>query len=283
MIRQSRHVLDWVKAHEISNEGIMCWSGNYHPYPEVTGYLIPTLLKYGEKELCTRLANWLLKIQHHNGAFHGLDHREHTFDTAAAMEGLQDMFVETADMQYLNAATKANLWLRSMRLPSGALRRNPYEENTALYTCRASALIGDAKGMAYWKPSSAWPATWGRRERVHYIAYALEGMYRMGMYADVRMVLEASQQAIRPDGLMPFEACHAWQIDSSDGDTCATIQMAILYVKMSMNATRMIEAVETMITDIGGIKHGPGDGRLISWAAKYYLDLCLALEEVNHG
>jgi len=43
------------------------------PYIEVTGFLIPTLLKLGEEQMARLGAEYLLPVQRSDGAFPGLD------------------------------------------------------------------------------------------------------------------------------------------------------------------------------------------------------------------
>src|SRR5207245_1681190 len=43
--------LGWIRANHLHDGGIRVQSGHPHAYPEVTGYLIPTLLAYGDVEL----------------------------------------------------------------------------------------------------------------------------------------------------------------------------------------------------------------------------------------
>src|SRR3989344_3540427 len=56
-------ILDWVKNNHPKGSGILSWPGDV-AYPEVTGYIIPTLLAHGFFDLAKELANWLVSIQH---------------------------------------------------------------------------------------------------------------------------------------------------------------------------------------------------------------------------
>ena len=49
--------MNWFKQHMVAGQGIIVHTKQPVPYPEVTGYFIPTLYNWGEKELartCTR-------------------------------------------------------------------------------------------------------------------------------------------------------------------------------------------------------------------------------------
>ncbi|GHU05266.1 hypothetical protein FACS1894147_11280 [Spirochaetia bacterium] len=59
------------------------------PYPEVSGYFIPTLLNWGMRDLAVQYAKWLCSIQHENGAWYdALDKDPYIFDTAQILKGL---------------------------------------------------------------------------------------------------------------------------------------------------------------------------------------------------
>ena len=81
-------VLGWIRDNKIGSEGITVSSKNRKPYPEVTGYIIPTLIECGERELAVELGHWLLSIQAENGAFRGPDDGAcYVFDTGQIVRG----------------------------------------------------------------------------------------------------------------------------------------------------------------------------------------------------
>jgi malonyl-CoA O-methyltransferase len=80
--------LSWIRANEIPTGGIRVHSDSSHAYPEVSGYLVPTLLKYGERELARRLTRWLLCIQRADGSYPSPDGVPHIFDTGQVLRGL---------------------------------------------------------------------------------------------------------------------------------------------------------------------------------------------------
>jgi hypothetical protein len=59
--------LSWIRENRLPGGGIRVETGHPHAYHEVTGYLIPTLLAYGEEELATDFAEWLICIQGADG------------------------------------------------------------------------------------------------------------------------------------------------------------------------------------------------------------------------
>ena len=232
--------IDWVKEHELPGGGIEAWAGLGKPYPECTGYLIPTLLDYGETELAERLGNWLESIQHPDGSFDGLDGIPRAFDTAACMEGLKALGRDVS---------KAQAWMEAQRIPGG-LRIHPNTTDTHIYNLRAMAIMGEHLTKIPDLPF----------DRTHYLAYALEGLYGMGL--DIT------------EHLKPFAAGQTLlRKDEHGSDTCATAQIAVLCLKNNIPCDGLIDAVREQVDSDGGVFHDSGDRRKCSWAAKFYLDM----------
>ncbi len=79
----------WLKEHSSSNEGIHVSSRKKISYPEVTGYLIPSLRAWGFRDWAQDLAKWLLKTQNADGSWSDPDGRApYTFDTGQIIKGL---------------------------------------------------------------------------------------------------------------------------------------------------------------------------------------------------
>lgn len=233
--------IDFIKSQELPSGGIAAWQGQ-PAYPECSGYLIPTLLAWGERELAERIGRWLLTIQHPDGSFDGLDGIPRPFDTGACMEGLYALGENAA-------ADRANVWLTGM-LHNDRLRIHSGTLDTHIYNLRPLALMGlKLTSMPDLPPT-----------RTHYTAYALEGLYRMGF--DITEYLKSYADA---KGLLPF--------DTTGSDTCATAQIAVLCLKNNITCNGLIEAVREMVAEDGGVYHGSGDSRKCAWTAKYYLDM----------
>jgi len=251
-------VMDWIKAH--SPSGVMSWQGGVL-YPEVTGYLIPTLLAYGERDLARQYADWLLDIQHADGSFDGIDGRKRTFDTSACYEGLMAMGEDSA-------ADRAKHWLQALHMENGSLPIEPGGTQTHIYTARASGLINSTAGRDYWAFDGAWDTRWGKEQRSHYIAYGLEGLAMLGV--DITPALAASHR-LYARRLMPFRVGTDW-LDLGYSDVTATCQMAMLYRRFGFDADMMIHAVEEVILPTAGVPQTGTDEYPVSWAAKYYLE-----------
>tara|TARA_B100001964_G_C14225080_1_gene597236 strand:+ start:1208 stop:2284 length:1077 start_codon:yes stop_codon:yes gene_type:complete len=109
--------------------------GWYSSYPEVTGYIIPTLIEYGVKrkrpdlfERTIKATDWLLAIQMEEGGFQGrlIDDNSKVpviFNTGMILFGLVSSYKKTNDIKYLNAVQKAADWLVKVQDEDGVWRR----------------------------------------------------------------------------------------------------------------------------------------------------------------
>ncbi len=78
----------WIHTHLIEGEAITITNRQCQPYPEVTGYYIPTLLSIGEVALATRFAKWLVSVQNRDGSFSLANPNiSYVFDTGQVIRG----------------------------------------------------------------------------------------------------------------------------------------------------------------------------------------------------
>lgn len=88
-IKLFNNALAWIKENTIDGNGIAVTSKMRKIYPEVTGYYIPTLLQWGERELAVSYANYLCKTQSESGAWYDPDgNAPYVFDSAQIIKGL---------------------------------------------------------------------------------------------------------------------------------------------------------------------------------------------------
>lgn len=81
--------IQWILKNSIEGKGIINNSELREAYPEVTGYYIPTLIRWGYKELAIKYAKWLCSIQHEDGSWYDtLGDRPYIFDSAQIIKGL---------------------------------------------------------------------------------------------------------------------------------------------------------------------------------------------------
>jgi hypothetical protein len=182
------------------------------PYPETTGYIIPTLYAYARfanrpelAAVATRQADWVISLQYDNGALPG-GHVENgrkagpsIFNTGQMIFGLVAAYDETGDAKYLSAARRAAEWLAAEVDPaSGTWTSHGYVggHSPAYYTrvcwpmlevhARAggeairSAAVRVLTTIAGWQNDTGAFANWafkpGRPGYTHTIAYTIDGM-----------------------------------------------------------------------------------------------------------
>ena len=81
--------IKWIKKHSINGNGIAVTSKEMCIYPEVTGYYIPSLLQWGERELAIAYAKYLCSIQKEDGSWYdSKDVAPYVFDSAQILKGL---------------------------------------------------------------------------------------------------------------------------------------------------------------------------------------------------
>lgn len=79
----------WIKTNSIDGKGISVTSKEQIIYPEVTGYYIPTLIQWGERELAVSYAKHLCSIQKDDGSWYDpSDSAPYVFDSAQILKGL---------------------------------------------------------------------------------------------------------------------------------------------------------------------------------------------------
>lgn len=146
--------LDWLCAASdaSSNEGIsagfsILW-GWSPPYPETTGYIIPTLYEAARLEnrpdlakLATRQAEWIVSLQEDSGGIPGgtgIHGQPVVFDTGQALFGLLAAYRETGQRGFLSAAEKAGSFLIDSLDDQGRFTRNLYLDCIHTYDVRVS-------------------------------------------------------------------------------------------------------------------------------------------------
>lgn len=277
--------LAWLRANEIPSGGIRVHSAHPDAYPEVSGYLIPTLLSYGEKDLAKRVIHWLLCIQRKDGSYTNPDGTPHVFDTGQILRGLLDgaQVVPGA----LAAAERAADYLTNEMSKGGTsgfgkryLSNIP--ETVHLYVLppllRASkvfvkpeyAMVVNQCKEYYFDHSHFLQ----ENTLTHFLGYELEALIDLG-HADL-----ASPLLTKLADHLEKDA----SLDQTDGKSwiCAPglAQLAICWYKTGRwkAADKALAHLELHQNPSGGFFGSYGKGAPyfpkfeISWAVKYYLD-----------
>lgn len=210
-----RGVGEWILRSERPGGGssafyspLMGWA---RPYPETTGYLIPTLLalraRGGEAELealALRCGSWLKSIRNRHGSWNAglhpplLRRRASVFNTGQVLKGLVALWRWTGEEEWLECARQGAEWTLSGLVSGGLWRGRDYRGRgtPSYYTEVLSTLIdvaqqyGDEAGVGLAREGldritsrirengavEGWG--FGRREKAftHTIAYTISGI-----------------------------------------------------------------------------------------------------------
>jgi hypothetical protein len=125
--------------------GFKRWSA---PYPETTGYIIPTLINYSRMTneikyavAAIEMAEWILTLQSDDGSlpggyFHGYANEPSVFNTGQMIKGLVAAYQYSGDTRFLQGSFKASLWLANVQDKDGAWRQYAFhaEFSPSYYT-----------------------------------------------------------------------------------------------------------------------------------------------------
>lgn len=185
------------------------WS---QPYPETTGYVIPTMLRLSDAsreeayaDSARRAGRWLLGMQLPDGSFPDLSGAPQVFDTGQIVEGLLSLYAADNDAAYLEAAIRAGEFLARSADRDGRWTRFSYNGVAHTYYARVAAnllkLYAETNGQHY-KETALRNLDWVLEQQredgyfdhmsfsstelpfLHTIVYVLEGLW--GSYAIIR-------------------------------------------------------------------------------------------------
>jgi len=210
-----RSVLRWILDAQRPDGGIAAYysllTGYSESYPEVTGYLVPTLYDFtrccGDSDAVAaadRATAWLLSLQGSDGSFpgglHGVEGQPSVFNTGQILQGLVRAHAETSRREILQAAISAGNWLVAVQQPDGSWSgRGAYQGVAHTYysmVAWALAQLSDhttgpqrtdyglaAEKNLDWVLARVRPSGWidginlqGHPNYLHFIAYVLQGV-----------------------------------------------------------------------------------------------------------
>lgn len=279
--------MDWFKANMVPGQGIIVHTRNPVPYPEVTGYYIPTLYNWGEAELARACTRWLLSIQLPDGAFAAPDGVPYTFDTGQVMRGLCAALNDVAGAEA--GLRKACDWTLTQIDASGRLKTPSTEQWTDIandlihtYVLPPLAQAGRLLGVKEYEDAAGFVLEYYKKQEAlvpfnrlsHFHAYAMEALTELGELDLARRGMADVARCQRPDGSIPAYPDVTW--------VCSTgiAQYAIVWYALGekARADRAIAYLETIQNPSGGFFGSYGDGAKyipggeISWGVKYFLD-----------
>lgn len=204
-------LVGWILDGQRPDGGIPAYysyfTGYSASYPEVTGYIIPTLYDFAAimprsaaALAAQRATDWLLSLQTPIGAFpgglHGHAAQPSVFNTGQILHGLVRAHAESSDPAILRSAIAAADWLISIQHPTGfwsgpgAYQDSPHTYYTMVAWALASLShsYGDPRYSRAAEKNLDWalahfrPNGWidginlqGHPAYLHFIAYVLQG------------------------------------------------------------------------------------------------------------
>jgi len=282
--------MDWFKQHMVAGTGIIVHTKQPVAYPEVTGYFIPTLYDWGEKELARTCTKWLLSIQLPEGAFPAPDGVPYTFDTGQIMRGL---CAALNDMDGIEAPLRrACDWVVSqvdangrLTTPSTELWGDIANDLIHVYVLPPLLQAGKLLGVPEYVETTNFVLSYYKRQEAlvpfnrlsHFHAYVMEALCELNELELASRGMAEVEKCQRRDGSVPAYPDVEW--------ICSTgiAQYAIVWYRLGHKdrADRAIRYLEKIQNNSGGFfgSYGKGaryiSGAEISWAVKYFLDAYL--------
>lgn len=277
--------LGWIRAHESQTGGILVHSGNANAYPEVTGYLVPTLLRYGERELAARLARWLVCIQRADGSYTSADGVPYVFDTGQVLRGL--LAARGIVRGALEAGRSAATYLCSEMIDGGrggfgTRYSGSIPESVHLYVLPALHAAAEVLKQSEFRVAAdrcleyylASKDFLQMSDLTHFLGYQLEALIDLGLANKARAVLDALREQQSADGSVRGMGGASW--------VCVPglAQIAVCWYKVGQwqPADKALAWLEAHQQPSGGFhgSYGPGASYFpnaeLSWAVKFYLD-----------
>ena len=288
--RSCAKALDWFKSNMVENQGIIVHTKEQVPYPEVTGYFIPTLYNWGEVELARSCTRWLLSIQLPDGAFPAPDGVPYTFDTGQILRGLCAALGDVEGVR--KPLTRACDWLLTQIEDNGRLTT----PSTELWSDIASDLIhvyvlppliqaGKLLGKPEYIDAAHHVLSYYKQQEElvpfnrlsHFHAYVMEALCELEEFELTKRGMEDVERLQRRDGSIPAYPDVDW-ICSTGIAQYAIVWYALGKREQADKALRYLEKIQNSSGGFNG-SYGKGAkyiaGAEISWAVKYFLDAYL--------
>ncbi len=285
--------LRWFYDNQLPSGGIRIHSHHNEAYPEVTGYIIPTLFHYGHRDLAIRLCQWLKSVQRPDGSFALFDDDpSYSFDTGQILRGyLANWYAGIQGFEYVTRRTAYYLF-RQLRMTSTGAFPVRYDqlppndilipESIHLYALPPLLWIAGILDLPEYREAVnrcisfylRQPYTLQTATLTHFLAYEIEALIDLGRVHTVLPVLEKLRERQTPDGAVPAMDGVSWVC------TPGLAQLAICWYKVGDTepAEKAMKWLEAHQLPSGGFYGSYGEKSVyfaydeISWATKYYLD-----------
>lgn len=289
MVPPPARALAWIHSQELASGGIRVTSDREDAYPEVAGYLVPTLLRYGESEAGARFLRWLSAVQQPDGSFLSPEGLSYVFDTAQALRGfLAGMGIYKPARECAHRAAEYVYGQLLDEGRSGFAKRFWYgiPESVQLYALpplqRASSLFENAEYRVAVENCLRYYLQDRKALRLetltHFLGYELEALLDLGKAKVVAATLSLLEKDQRSDGSVAGARGVPW--------VCAPglAQLASCWYRIGRWSAgdRAMEWLDERQEPSGGFLGSYGDRASyfpdveVPWAAKFYLDANLS-------
>lgn len=208
-VEQFNKALKWIENNSISGDGIAVTSKDQRIYPEVTGYYIPTLLAWGEKERACAYAKYLCSIQKKDGSWYdSTDTAPYVFDSAQILKGL--VAIRNIMPEVDDHIIKGCDWVLSNMQPDGRLTtpsKDAWGDNEDycselihIYCLSPIKEAGKIFNKQEYIDAVEKILSYYKREKIekiknfsllsHFYAYVMEGLFDLG---EVELCLESME------------------------------------------------------------------------------------------
>lgn len=290
--------ITWIQTNTIPNKGIINNSKLKLPYPEVTGYYIPTLIRWGYRDLAISYAKWLCSIQKEDGSWYDTNDQEHyVFDSAQILKGL--LAVRTIEPSVKEHIIKGCDWILSNMTEDGRLEapnKNVWgDEKTCselihtycispIYEAgkafNRSDFIEKADKMASYYTTTCKEQILSFDLLSHFYAYVMEAMIDIGKVDLAKEAMDQIAHLQKKSGAVPSYRNVDW--------VCSTglFQLSIVWFRLGdlERGNKAFEYACKLQNESGGwygsylSEENPNEENNyfpeseISWAVKYFLD-----------
>lgn len=300
--------VNWIKANTVPNEGIIVSTKKRISYPEVTGYLIPTLYKAGERDLASQFVRWLVTVQQPDGSFLGPGRKvSFAFGTGQIIRGLVTGLDDLPELE--QPLRRACDWIVDNSSADGRLpipsdenawsigNRGIISEGVHLYTLPPLMEAGERlnepryikfaqKGLDYYLKNVELTNFQRPNMLTRLFLYIQEALCDLGADEVARKGMQSLAPFQWSNGGIPAYSDVAWVCSPGQA------QAAIVWYKLGEKerADLTLSFMKTLQNPSGGFFGSYGveadyfPEAEISWAVKFYLDaFFLAYPDSSHS
>ena len=299
-----RRAIDWVAANRAPGGGIRVNSKSDIASREVTGYLVDSLFRAGEKSLAFELARWEAAGQKPDGSVAAPDGVPYTFDTAQVIRGFLAVVDELPEIEphlrracdWVAGQIQADGYVASPSLEMWSLPDGTrFTEYANLYVLPPLRAAGERLGENRYLEAASRGMEFFRRQPdlvefkselgtlSHIFGYMMEALVELDEIDLARKGLAQAASIQKADGSIPAFPGAGW--------ICSTgiAQLAIAWYRLgdTVPADRAVAFLERLQHRSGGFfgSYGPGAVYLpaaeISWGVKFFMDALLLREEAR--